>query len=35
MQEQIDYFKTKSIKFDIADEEYAIQYLSYNTYFLS
>lgn len=33
IEEQINNFKTKNIKFDIMDEKYAAQYLSYNTYF--
>lgn len=33
IQEQINNLKAKNIKFDIADEEYATQYLSHNTYF--
>lgn len=33
IEEQINNFKTKNIKFDIMNEKYAAQYLSYNTYF--
>lgn len=32
-QEQIKKFKSKNVKFNIIDEAYATQYLSYNTYY--